>query len=63
MQAATHCLACSCSQACILAHSYGTFVASSLARRHPSRLHSLCLLDPTCFGVFLPNLLNNFIYR
>jgi pimeloyl-ACP methyl ester carboxylesterase len=50
-------------QACVLAHSYGCFVAACLARRHASRLHSLCLLDPVCFGVFLPKLLSNFIYR
>ncbi|KAG2487353.1 hypothetical protein HYH03_014066 [Edaphochlamys debaryana] len=33
-------------QACLVAHSYGTFVASRLAQVHPKRLQSLALLDP-----------------
>ncbi|PNH03682.1 hypothetical protein TSOC_010242 [Tetrabaena socialis] len=49
--------------ACVVAHSYGTFVASRLAQLHPQRLQSLALLDPVCFGMFMPHLLANFIYR
>ncbi len=33
-------------QGCVVAHSYGTFVASRMAQRHPGRLQSLALLDP-----------------
>ncbi|KAG2483256.1 hypothetical protein HYH03_017854 [Edaphochlamys debaryana] len=50
-------------QAAVVAHSYGTFVASRLAQLHPGRLQSLALLDPVCFGMFMPHLLANFIYR
>ncbi|KXZ45736.1 hypothetical protein GPECTOR_51g722 [Gonium pectorale] len=50
-------------QACVVGHSYGTFVASRLAQVHPDRLQSLVLMDPVCFGMFLPHLLANFIYR
>ncbi|GAX85025.1 hypothetical protein CEUSTIGMA_g12445.t1 [Chlamydomonas eustigma] len=50
-------------QVSVVAHSYGTFVASVLAQRHGHRLHSACLIDPVCFGVFMPNLLGNFVYR
>jgi pimeloyl-ACP methyl ester carboxylesterase len=50
-------------QVAVLAHSYGTFVASRLAQTHQQRLASLCLIDPVCFGMFMPHLLYNFIYR
>ncbi|KAG2436358.1 hypothetical protein HXX76_006665 [Chlamydomonas incerta] len=50
-------------EACVVAHSYGTFVASRLAQLQPDRLLSLALLDPVCFGMFMPHLLANFIYR
>ncbi|GLC42878.1 hypothetical protein PLESTM_001392800 [Pleodorina starrii] len=50
-------------QACVVAHSYGTFVASRLAQKYGLRLQSLVLMDPVCFGMFLPSLLANFIYR
>eukprot|EP00198_Chlamydomonas_reinhardtii_P010637 XP_001699974.1 predicted protein [Chlamydomonas reinhardtii] len=51
------------SGACVVAHSYGTFVASRLAQLRPDTLQSLALLDPVCFGMFMPHLLANFIYR
>jgi pimeloyl-ACP methyl ester carboxylesterase len=50
-------------QVVVVAHSYGTFVASRLAQTHQQRLASLCLIDPVCFGMFIPHLLHNFIYR
>jgi hypothetical protein len=25
-------------------------------------VRSLCLIDPVCFGMFMPQLLNNFLY-
>jgi pimeloyl-ACP methyl ester carboxylesterase len=50
-------------QACVVGHSYGTLVASRLVKRFPERLHSLCLVDPVCFGMYMPHLLHNFFYR
>jgi len=50
-------------KACVVGHSYGTLVASRLVKRFPSRLHSLCLVDPVCFGMYMPHLLHNFFYR
>lgn len=50
-------------QACVFGHSYGTFIASRLVQGHSSRVHSLAVIDPVCFGMFLPSLLRNFIYR
>ncbi|GLC45146.1 hypothetical protein PLESTM_001693400 [Pleodorina starrii] len=50
-------------QACVVAHSYGTFVASRMAQLHADRMQSMALLDPVCFGMFMPHLLANFIYR
>ena len=38
-------------RACVVAHSYGTLVASRLVKRFPSRLHSLCLVDPVCYAM------------
>ena len=40
----------------------GTFVAGRLARLHRKRVHNLCLIDPVCFGMFMPHLLSNFLY-
>lgn len=48
---------------CVVGHSYGTFVASRLVQSHKDRIHTLCLIDPVCFGMFMPHLLHNFIYR
>lgn len=58
MQGSTLCLccllaACSCT---------GTFIAGRLARLHSNRVRSLCLIDPVCFGMFMPQLLGNFLY-
>lgn len=41
----------------------GTFIAGLLARRYRKRVHALCLIDPVCFGMFMPHLLYNFLYR
>jgi hypothetical protein len=41
----------------------GTFIAGMLARHHRKRVHTLCLIDPVCFGMFMPHLLHNFLYR
>jgi len=51
------------SKACVVGHSYGTLVASRLVKRFPLRLHSLCMIDPVCFGMYMPHLLHNFFYR
>lgn len=40
----------------------GTFIAGRLARMHKERVRSLCLIDPVCFGMFMPQLLSNFLY-
>lgn len=50
-------------EACVIGHSYGTFIAGRLARMHPKRVHSLCLIDPVVFGMFMPQLLSNFLYK
>ncbi|WIA31944.1 hypothetical protein OEZ86_002801 [Tetradesmus obliquus] len=50
-------------EACVIGHSYGTFIAGRLARLHRKRVHSLCLIDPVCFGMFMPQLLSNFLYN
>lgn len=35
-------------------HSFpGTFIAGMLARHHRKRVHTLCLIDPVCFGMFM----------
>ena len=48
---------------CVMGHSYGSFVASRIAQLHQKRLHTLCVIDPVCFAMFMPYLLYNFIYR
>lgn len=48
---------------CLLLTNPGTFVAGRLARLHSKRVHSLCLIDPVVFGMFMPQLLANFLYK
>jgi len=48
---------------CVMGHSYGSFVASRIAQLHKKRLHTLWVVDPVCFAMFMPYLLYNFIYR
>jgi pimeloyl-ACP methyl ester carboxylesterase len=40
-------------RACIIGHSYGSFVASRIVQLHPRLVHSVCMLDPvamlTCY--------------
>ena len=38
----------------LLAHSYSTCVASYIINHHPDIVHTACLIDPVCFGSFLP---------
>ncbi|KAG1679789.1 hypothetical protein FOA52_012700 [Chlamydomonas sp. UWO 241] len=49
--------------ACIVAHSYGSFVASRLLALSPERVSSLAMIDPVCCGMFMPHLLRSFVYR
>lgn len=37
-------------QACVVAHSYGTFIGSRLVQARRERVASLALIDPVCFG-------------
>eukprot|EP00879_Flechtneria_rotunda_P002453 GHRR01002650.1.p1 GENE.GHRR01002650.1~~GHRR01002650.1.p1 ORF type:complete len:398 (+),score=48.43 GHRR01002650.1:380-1573(+) len=48
---------------CVVGHSYGSFMGSRLNALHKERLHSICLIDPVCIGMFMPHLLHNFMYR
>lgn len=48
---------------CFATAAAGTFIAACLARRYPQRVHHICLMDAVCFGMFMPNLLKNFVYR
>jgi len=48
---------------CVVAHSYGTFVASRLVQTAGHRIVSLALIDPVCLAMFMPHLLHSFIYK
>lgn len=50
-------------QACFVAHSYGTFVASYLSKHHRERVKGCVLIDPVCLGMFMPTLIYNFLYK
>ncbi|GAX73715.1 hypothetical protein CEUSTIGMA_g1168.t1 [Chlamydomonas eustigma] len=52
------------SSARIIAHSYGTLVASALTKRHPSLVlqGGLTLIDPVCFAMFLPHLVRKTLH-
>ncbi|EFJ53114.1 hypothetical protein VOLCADRAFT_115694 [Volvox carteri f. nagariensis] len=47
----------------VVAHSYGTFMASRLVQLHRPMVASLTLLDPVCFIMFSGKLIYNFVYR
>lgn len=38
-------------------------MASRLNVLHRDKVHSMCLVDPVCLGMFMPQLLHNFMYR
>lgn len=48
---------------CLSSCVAGTFVASYLAKHHPARVHGCVLVDPVCLGMFMPNLIHNFLYN
>jgi pimeloyl-ACP methyl ester carboxylesterase len=41
----------------------GTFVASYIAKQHPQRMRGCVLIDAVCMGMFMPNLIYNFLYK
>lgn len=47
----------------VVAHSYGTFLASRIVQLHGHAVASLALLDPVCFLMFTGHLMYNFVYR
>lgn len=47
----------------LVAHSFGTFTASRVAKRYKHVIASLTLLDPVCFLMFTGHLIRNFVYR
>jgi pimeloyl-ACP methyl ester carboxylesterase len=47
----------------VIAHSYGSLVASRLCQASPSSVASLMLVDPVCFAMYMPTLLRSFLYR
>ncbi|GBF96822.1 hypothetical protein Rsub_09678 [Raphidocelis subcapitata] len=49
-------------RACVVAHSYGTAVASRLLQTRPGRVAHLALCDPVVFACFMPRLLRRFFY-
>ncbi|GLI68072.1 hypothetical protein VaNZ11_012401 [Volvox africanus] len=51
------------SQAALLAHSFGTAVASVLMQARPEVVRHVVMLDPICFNMYMPRLLRNFLYR
>lgn len=48
---------------CVVAHSFGSFIASRLTQTYPQVVHSLALLDPVCLMTCYPQLLYTFIYK
>lgn len=50
-------------RAVLVAHSYGTMVATRLLRRWPELIHNLVLLDPANMVLVAPDTLYNFIYH
>jgi len=49
--------------ACFVAHSYGTFILSWVARERPSIVAKGVFLDPVCFLLSQPDVAFNFLYR
>ena len=45
----------------VVAHSYGTFMASRLVQRMPHMVQSLALLDPVCFIMFDGEILSGYM--
>eukprot|EP00879_Flechtneria_rotunda_P022092 GHRR01023310.1.p1 GENE.GHRR01023310.1~~GHRR01023310.1.p1 ORF type:complete len:238 (+),score=84.66 GHRR01023310.1:407-1120(+) len=49
-------------QVVLMAHSYGTLVAGRLLRLNKAAVSRVVMMDPVCFGMFMPQLLYGFIY-
>lgn len=50
------------SQACMVGHSYGSFVVARLLHMQPSVVHSCVLVDPVSMMICYPQLLSAFVY-
>lgn len=50
-------------RAAVVAHSYGTVVASRLLQAHKKRIAHLTLIDPICLAMYLPVMLKYFVYQ
>lgn len=51
------------SQASLVAHSYGTLVASAISKASPTLVSpGMVLVDPVCFALFLPTLMRNALF-
>ncbi|KAK9828088.1 hypothetical protein WJX81_002392 [Elliptochloris bilobata] len=50
-------------QAAVVAHSYGTFVASHLLRLHCEMVQAMVLIDPVAMLTCHPQLLSTFVYK
>ncbi|GJP49123.1 hypothetical protein CLOM_g8378 [Closterium sp. NIES-68] len=44
-------------------HSYSTFIAATLLRRHRSVVAAMSIIDPVCLLLCLPKVLHTFVYR
>ncbi|CAI5510191.1 unnamed protein product [Closterium sp. Naga37s-1] len=43
-------------------HSYSTFIAATLLRRHRSMIAAMSIIDPVCLLLCLPKVLHTFVY-
>ncbi|CAD7697232.1 unnamed protein product [Ostreobium quekettii] len=50
-------------RATFVAHSYGTFALSRILKTNPDMVQSASFIDPVCIGMFLPKLLDTFVYK
>jgi pimeloyl-ACP methyl ester carboxylesterase len=49
--------------ACLVGHSFGSFVISKVCQLYPEVVDSVVLLDPVCCMTCFPKLLYNFVYQ
>ena len=45
----------------LVGHSYGTFCCARVVQKFPELVSSVCLVDPVCFLLIMPDILSNFL--
>ncbi|KNC82412.1 hypothetical protein SARC_05308 [Sphaeroforma arctica JP610] len=49
--------------ASFVGHSYGSVILARMAKTYPHLMHTSIYIDPICFLLYIPKVVNSFVYR